>query len=246
MEVPIDYRRRADGPLVRPLPGVFARVRPAVWREWRASRGARAASASASSGRQHVRPRPRRSPNSGSASVSGPERGSGRPAHQPARAPAHVGVEPDRCGQREQAPARCRSAARGAAPRRPAGRERQRRPAGARRGTRSRTWSAPGRRRPAAVRQARRRSRVAVTSTSRMPGQRAGEALAARAEEQPEPDAGDREDGRPAQQPVFAVDEQRDQAVDALEVAAGEAGVGGGLARRRRPSTASARRRAPR
>ena len=44
--------------------------------------------------------------------------------------------------------------------------------------------------------------------------------LAMRVPQPPEPDEGQREHGRPAQQPVLAVDEERHQAVAALEVAA--------------------------
>jgi hypothetical protein len=50
-----------------------------------------------------------------------------------------------------------------------------------------------------------------------------------RAPEQPEPGEREHEHRRPAKQSVFAVDEERDQAVRALEVPARERGVRGGL-----------------
>jgi hypothetical protein len=59
-----------------------------------------------------------------------------------------------------------------------------------------------------------------------------GEPLAVRAPQPPQPGEGQREHRRPAQQPVLAVDEQRDQPVAALEIAAREGGLGRRFARR--------------
>jgi hypothetical protein len=59
----------------------------------------------------------------------------------------------------------------------------------------------------------------------------AGEPVAVGAPQPPEPREREQEDRRPAQQPVVPVDEESYQAVDALEVAAGEGRVGGRLAR---------------
>ena len=56
--------------------------------------------------------------------------------------------------------------------------------------------------------------------------QRPREVLVARAHEQPHADADEREDGCPTQEAELAVDEERDEPVGALEVAAGEARVG--------------------
>jgi hypothetical protein len=55
------------------------------------------------------------------------------------------------------------------------------------------------------------------------------QAVAVRAPEQPQPGEREQEHRRPAEQPVLAVDEERDHAVRALDVSAGERGVGGGL-----------------
>lgn len=57
-----------------------------------------------------------------------------------------------------------------------------------------------------------------------------GEPVAVRAPQQPESGEGEQEHRRPAQQAVFAVDEERDEPVDAGKVATGEAGIGGALA----------------
>jgi glycosyl transferase family 2/sulfatase-like protein len=82
VEVPIDYRRRTTGRSFVRYPEYFARVAPAIWREWRSSSAARAASAaaiSAASRNGQVLP----SVNSGNASVSGPNGASGRPTTSP-------------------------------------------------------------------------------------------------------------------------------------------------------------------
>ena len=60
-------------------------------------------------------------------------------------------------------------------------------------------------------------------------GQDAREPVAVGPPQQPEPAEGEQDDRRPAQQPVLAVDEQRNEAVGALEIAAREGGVGRGL-----------------
>ncbi len=64
--------------------------------------------------------------------------------------------------------------------------------------------------------------------------------------EEPQPGEGEQEERRPAQQAVVAVDEQRDEPVRAVEVAAGEGRVGGASRRRCRRCRGSVRRRAPR
>jgi len=58
----------------------------------------------------------------------------------------------------------------------------------------------------------------------------AGELLAVRAPEPPEPREREAEHRRPAQQAVLAVEEEGHQAIGAVEVAGGEGGVGGALA----------------
>jgi hypothetical protein len=81
-EVPIDYTRRADGRSFVRYPEYLVRVAPAIWREWRSSKKARAASAAASapdSAYGHTAPLV----NSGNASVSGPNGASGLPATSP-------------------------------------------------------------------------------------------------------------------------------------------------------------------
>jgi hypothetical protein len=82
VEVPIDYRRRTTGRSFVRYPEYFARVAPAIWREWRSSSAARTSSAtptSPASTNGQVLP----SVNSGNASVSGPNGASGRPATSP-------------------------------------------------------------------------------------------------------------------------------------------------------------------
>jgi hypothetical protein len=61
-------------------------------------------------------------------------------------------------------------------------------------------------------------------------GHGAGEALAPRAVEQPQPSEGEREHRRPAQQPIVAVEHERREPVGAVEVAERKARVGGALA----------------
>ncbi|HEX2231740.1 MAG TPA: glycosyltransferase, partial [Thermoleophilaceae bacterium] len=76
-EVPIAYRRRTSGRSFVRYPEYFARVVPAVWREWRASRrtsAARAAAIAPASQNGHHSPLAKR----GSSSVSGPNGASGR------------------------------------------------------------------------------------------------------------------------------------------------------------------------
>src|SRR5215212_9588295 len=77
-EVAISYSRRTSGRSFVRYPEYFARVTPAVWREWRSSRRTRAASARPSapaSQNGHALP----SSNTGSTSVSGPNGARGRP-----------------------------------------------------------------------------------------------------------------------------------------------------------------------
>jgi hypothetical protein len=81
VEVPIDYRRRTTGRSFVRYPEYFARVVPAVLREWRnarASRAARSAKASPTApANQYAQPPLR--VNSGNTSSSGPQGASGRP-----------------------------------------------------------------------------------------------------------------------------------------------------------------------
>jgi glycosyltransferase involved in cell wall biosynthesis len=76
VEVPISYRRRAGGRSFVRYPEYFARVAPAVWRQWRTSKAARAASEQpipvASTYGKTL------SPNAGNNRVSGPNGASGR------------------------------------------------------------------------------------------------------------------------------------------------------------------------
>jgi hypothetical protein len=80
VEVPISYRRRASGRSFVRYPEYFARVAPAVWREWRAARASRRTSSSTAiataPASQNGQPPP--GSNSGSRSVSGPNGASGR------------------------------------------------------------------------------------------------------------------------------------------------------------------------
>jgi Glycosyl transferase family 2/Type I phosphodiesterase / nucleotide pyrophosphatase/Sulfatase len=77
VEVPISYRRRLTGRSFVRYPEYLARVAPAVWREWRASRTNRPASATPiAAASQYAQPPA--VPNSGSASSSGPNGASGR------------------------------------------------------------------------------------------------------------------------------------------------------------------------
>jgi hypothetical protein len=79
VEVPISYRRRTSGRSFVRYPEYFARVAPAVWREWRAAKASRATSAAtptptaAASQNGH----PPSGVNNGSTSVSGPNGASG-------------------------------------------------------------------------------------------------------------------------------------------------------------------------
>ena len=77
VEVPIRYQRRASGRSFVRYPEYFARVAPAVWREWRASRRTRRAIATAiPPASQYAQP-PSGS-NNGKSSTSGPNGASGR------------------------------------------------------------------------------------------------------------------------------------------------------------------------
>ena len=80
VEVPISYRRRSSGRSFVRYPEYFARVAPAVWREWRAARASRRTSSSTATptapASQNGQPPP--GSNRGSASVSGPKGASGR------------------------------------------------------------------------------------------------------------------------------------------------------------------------
>jgi glycosyltransferase involved in cell wall biosynthesis len=77
VEVPISYRRRENGRSFARYPEYLARVAPAIWREWRSSRRARASAATPiapASTNGQVAPSSKR----GRASVSGPNGASGR------------------------------------------------------------------------------------------------------------------------------------------------------------------------
>jgi Type I phosphodiesterase / nucleotide pyrophosphatase/Glycosyl transferase family 2 len=77
VEVPIRYRRRTSGRSFVRYPEYFARVAPAIWREWRASRRTRRAIATAMpTASQYAQP-PSGS-NNGNSSTSGPNGASGR------------------------------------------------------------------------------------------------------------------------------------------------------------------------
>jgi hypothetical protein len=77
LEVPIGYRRRTSGRSFIRYPEYFARVAPAIWREWRASRTTRRAiAAPMPAASQYAQP-PSGS-NNGKSSTSGPNGASGR------------------------------------------------------------------------------------------------------------------------------------------------------------------------
>jgi hypothetical protein len=77
VEVPIGYRRRTGGRSFVRYPEYFARVAPAVWREWRASRTTRRAIAAAMPAASQYAQPPSGS-NNGKSSTSGPNGASGR------------------------------------------------------------------------------------------------------------------------------------------------------------------------
>ncbi|MBD0281698.1 MAG: glycosyltransferase family 2 protein [Thermoleophilaceae bacterium] len=77
VEVPIRYRRRASGRSFVRYPEYFARVAPAIWREWRTSRRTRSAMATAMPAASQYGQPPSGS-NNGSSSTSGPNGASGR------------------------------------------------------------------------------------------------------------------------------------------------------------------------
>ncbi|HEY6778397.1 MAG TPA: alkaline phosphatase family protein [Thermoleophilaceae bacterium] len=77
VEVPIRYRRRTSGRSFVRYPEYFARVAPAIWREWRASRRTkRAIAAAMPAASQYAQPPP--GSNNGKSSTSGPNGASGR------------------------------------------------------------------------------------------------------------------------------------------------------------------------
>jgi CTP:molybdopterin cytidylyltransferase MocA len=77
VEVPIRYRRRTSGRSFVRYPEYFARVAPAIWREWRASRRTRRAIAAAMPAASQYAQPPSGS-NNGKTSTSGPNGASGR------------------------------------------------------------------------------------------------------------------------------------------------------------------------
>ena len=155
VEVPISYRRRTNGRSFVRYPEYFARVAPAVWRQWRASRAARASQPAADPGGERVRPgavvEEREQLGERAERRVGPVR------HERAARP-HVEVEPDRPGHGQQRQRRAHARQVPQPPGHERDRQRQRRPAGAAAGTRSRTSWGRGRRPPAAARPARPRT----------------------------------------------------------------------------------------
>ncbi len=190
VEVPIDYRRRQNGRSFVRYPEYFARVAPALWREFRHARKQRATSPAADRARHGVRHR---------AVVEQREDGLERPPRrvgpaggEPAAAPAHVGVEPDRGRRRPSSPST--APVRGKPPHPPRDqrdREQQPRRAGAAAGTRSRTSWGRGTRRRAAARRARARRGARPTPRARAAGARgrAPRGACARASRRPRPRA---------------------------------------------------------
>ena len=81
VEVPISYRRRTNGSSFVRYPEYFARVAPALWRQWRASRTARATSAQPIPAASAYGQAP--SSKNGNSSVSGPNGASGRSSTSP-------------------------------------------------------------------------------------------------------------------------------------------------------------------
>jgi len=80
VEVPISYRRRTSGRSFVRYPEYFARVAPAVWREWRAARASRRTNSSTATptAPASTNGQPPSGSNSGSRSVNGPNGASGR------------------------------------------------------------------------------------------------------------------------------------------------------------------------
>ena len=213
VEVPINYRRRQNGRSFVRYPEYFARVVPAVWREFHQARKQRATSPTPSTPattngarapveqREHVLERVPMA----------------RPAarDQPAAAPAHVGVEPDRRGDADgrQRGARLRQSPH------PPGDERD-------------GQQQPGQQMPAREPEAEHRGREERGDeelraereradergglSARMLRDGSRELLAPRAHEHPHADAGEQEHGRPPQQPELAVDHERDEPVRAF------------------------------
>ena len=100
VEVPIDYRRRTTGRSFVRYPEYFARVAPALWREWRSSRRHEGGQREGDEHGEHVRP-----------DAAGPEqrqqlgqraeRRVGPAGHPGAVAEPHVEVEPGRRRERQ-------------------------------------------------------------------------------------------------------------------------------------------------
>ena len=228
VEVPISYRRRTTGRSFVRYPEYLARVGPAVWRQWRISR----------QDEEHGHPGDR--PCEGEGPVVAvvedreqpgerAERRVGPVGHERAAREARVGVEPGAAHE-------CQRGEHEAGARRVAqaeGHERH--------GERKRRHQVP-RREPEAEHRggeeggheqlgaeghgAEAGGELGVADA----GERAREVLAVGAPEPPHAGEGEREHGGPAEQAVVAVDEEGHQPVGAVEVAAGERGVGGGLA----------------
>ena len=198
VEVPIDYRRRQVGRSFVRYPEYFARVVPALWREWRHARRQRATSPAPSGARHDIRHRccrrrtgrrPRAGPRARPAARPPARR---RPSARPRRA------RPKRRSRSAPAPSPC--AGSGACPTPRAARRAAALPAGAGRGTRSRTSWGRGTRRPGAARRARacragRRPRRARAGAARG---RAPRAACARASRSPRRRAGRRAPSAPA------------------------------------------------
>ena len=108
VEVPISYsRRRFGGSFVR-YPEYFARVAPALWREFRQARKQRATSAAPIAPATDVRLRIAVVEQRQNVGRAGPTGASGPTGRQPAAAPAHVDVEPHGRGEADEPPAGAR------------------------------------------------------------------------------------------------------------------------------------------
>ena len=228
VEVPVSYRRRTTGSSFVRYPEYLARVGPAVWRQWRISRRTRSTATPAIA---PARAKGQSSPllKTGNSPVSGPNGASGPFGHERAAREARVRVEPGAAHERQggEREARARRVAEGR------GRQRHGQRQG---GHQVPRWEPEAEHRGgeeggheelgAEGHGAEAGGELGVADAR----ERAREVLAAGAPEPPQAGEGEREDGGPAEQAVVAVDEEGHQAVGAVEVAAGEGGVGGRLA----------------
>ena len=210
-------------------PEYLARVAPAVWREWRASRATRRSATAADRAGERERPGARRC-------EVGQQRGraarTARPAGRPRarRRRAARRRRPRRRAASVSAPSTtpvlgaCRSPsatsgiASGSAGEQVPRREPEAEHGGGEEGRHEQLDAE------------HERAEAAGELDLADVGQRAREVVAVEAPEPPDAHEGEREERRPAQQAVLAVDEQGHEPVGAVGVAAGEGGVGGGLA----------------